>query len=96
MAKTYVWEFKEEIRNENDGEGAEEILHTVKLTCSMLLGKAVITIDGDEYDISTKPFALRGTEQMFRLGELPAVVEFPRNGEPVVKVNGEALKRLSA
>ena len=63
MAKNYKWEFNE--TNENN----EEILHSVSLVCSMLTGKAIITIDGDEYDISVKPFSLRGTNQVFRLGD---------------------------
>ncbi|MBQ8818811.1 MAG: hypothetical protein IJZ83_09545 [Clostridia bacterium] len=88
MAKNYKWEAKE------IGENGEEIIHTVSLICSMLTGKAVITIDGDEYDISVKPFGLRGTNQMFRLGESPAVIEFPKKGEPTVTVDGERLSSL--
>ena len=87
MAKTYTWEIKEEIQNEN--EEIETVLHTVKLICSPTLGKAIINIDGDEYDISTGPFKLKGTNQMFRLGELPAVVDFPKKGDPTVTINGE-------
>ena len=88
MAKNYKWEAKE------IDENGKEILHTVSLVCSMLTGKAVITIDGDEYDISVKPFGLRGTNQMFRLGESPAVIEFPKKGEPTVTVDGERLSSL--
>ena len=88
MAKNYKWEAKE------IDENGEEIIHTVSLVCSMLTGKAVITIDGDEYDISVKPFGLRGTNQMFRLGESPAVIEFPKKGEPTVTVDGERLSSL--
>ena len=88
MAKNYKWEAKE------IDENGKEIIHTVSLVCSMLTGKAVITIDGDEYDISVKPFGLRGTNQMFRLGESPAVIEFPKKGEPTVTVDGERLSSL--
>ena len=70
MAKKYNWEIKETL------EGGEEKLHTVSLLCSTFTGKAVITIDGDEFDISVKPFSLRGTNQMFRLGEEAAVSDF--------------------
>jgi YbbR domain-containing protein len=55
--------------------------------------KAVITIDGDEYDISVKPFALRGTSQIFRLGEQAAVIDFPKKGEPTVTVDGVQVAR---
>ncbi|MBR4013764.1 MAG: hypothetical protein IKJ00_05650 [Clostridia bacterium] len=88
MAKNYKWEAKE------IDENGKEIIHTVSLVCSMLTGKAVITIDGDEYDISVKPFGLRGTNQMFKLGESPAVIEFPKKGEPTVTVDGEKLSSL--
>ena len=87
MAKKYDWEVKEIL------EEGEEKLHTVSLTCSMLTGKAVITIDGDEYDISVKPFALRGTSQIFRLGEQAAVIDFPKKGEPTVTVDGVQVAR---
>lgn len=88
MAKNYKWEAKE------IDENGKEIIHTVSLVCSMLTGKALITIDGDEYDISVKPFGLRGTNQMFRLGESPAVIDFPKKGEPTVTVDGERLSSL--
>ena len=88
MAKNYKWEAKE------IDENRKEIIHTVSLVCSMLTGKALITIDGDEYDISVKPFGLRGTNQMFRLGESPAVIEFPKKGEPTVTVDGVRLSSL--
>ena len=88
MAKNYKWEFNE--TNENN----EEILHSVSLVCSMLTGKAIITIDGDEYDISVKPFSLRGTNQVFRLGDLPAVIDFPKKGEPKLTVEGQVVDKL--
>ena len=87
MAKKYEWEVIE------TPEGGEQVTHTVSLVCSMLTGKAIITIDGDEYDISVKPFSLRGTNQVFRLGEEAAVVDFPKKGEPTVTVSGEKIPR---
>lgn len=87
MAKKYKWEIPETDENGN------EVVHTVALTCSYLTGKAIVAIDGDEYDISVKPFALRGTNQIFRLGESPAVLDFPKKGEPTVTVDGESIKK---
>ncbi len=78
MAKKYTWEVEETL--EEGGTAS----HTVTLCCSMISGKAKVSIDGDEYDISTKPFALRGTEQVFRLGEAPAVLTFPKKGQPTL------------
>jgi hypothetical protein len=83
MAKNYLWSISLE------GEDGASVEHTVKLTCSFFTGKAIITIDGDEYDISTKPLSLRGTNQMFRLGEDAAVIDFPKKGAPSVTVGGE-------
>ncbi|MBQ9112115.1 MAG: hypothetical protein IJY08_00880 [Clostridia bacterium] len=85
MAKKYEWEVKEALE-----EGGEKT-HTVSLVCSMLTGKAVITIDGDEFDISVKPFSLRDTNQVFRLGEEAAVIDFPKKGDPTVTVGGEVI-----
>ncbi|MBE6536252.1 MAG: hypothetical protein E7677_06525 [Ruminococcaceae bacterium] len=85
MAKKYTWKITESV------ESGESVEHTVKLTCSFITGKALINIDGDEYDISVKPFSLRGTSQVFRLGEEAAVVEFPKKGEPRVLVEGELI-----
>lgn len=87
MAKKYNWEIKETLEN------GEEKLHSVSLVCSMLTGKAFITIDGDEFDISVKPFSLRGTNQIFRLGEEAAVIDFPKKGTPTVTVGGELIPR---
>ena len=47
-------------------EGEE---HKVCLEYSMLFGKAIIEINGDRFDISTSPFKLRGSSQVFKLGE---------------------------
>lgn len=87
MAKQYEWEI-----NEPGEDGAEDVLHKVSLRCSMLLGKAVVTIDGTAFDISTKPFALRGTSQMFRLGEMAALLAFPKKGEPDVVIDGVCVR----
>ena len=65
MAKKLTWSA------EMEGEK-----HTVSLTYSTLSGKAVITIDGDTFDISTKPFRLRGTNQAFKLGDEKAVAVY--------------------
>ncbi len=85
MAKKYTWKISE------PQENAEPIEHSVTLTCSFITGKALINIDGDEYDISVKPFSLRGTSQVFRLGEEAAVIEFPKKGDPRVLVEGELI-----
>ena len=86
MAKKYHWEIKE--NTEENGE----VLHNVSLVCSKLTGKAVITIDGDEYDISAKPFSLSGTNQMFRLGEMAAIIDFPKKGDPDIVIDGVCVR----
>ena len=88
MAKKYTWKITEPTEN---GDAVE---HTILLTCSFITGKTLISIDGDEYDISVKPFSLRGTSQVFRLGEEAAVIEFPKKGEPRVLVEGELIQRV--
>ena len=88
MAKKYTWKINE------PQENAEPVEHTVTLSCSFITGKALIGIDGDEYDISVKPFSLRGTSQVFRLGEEAAVIEFPKKGEPRVLVEGEIIQTV--
>ena len=88
MSKTYHWEIPEVAE-----EGGEELLHTVCLTCSPITGKAVVTIDGTTFNISEKPFRLRGTSQMFRLGELPALLEVPKKGAPNILVDGKPAER---
>ena len=87
MAKNYKWEVSETL------ESGNQTVHNISLVCSMISGKAIITIDGDEYDISVKPFSLRGTNQVFRLGEEAAVINFPKKGEPTVTVGGEIIER---
>ena len=96
MAKKYDWKYTEEVTLEpEDGiEGEAEsktVEHTVSLICSMLSGKAIVTIDGDEFDISVGFMKLRGTNQVFRLGETAAVLDFPKKGEPRVIVDGKEL-----
>ena len=56
MAKQYEWEI-----NESGEDGAEDVLHKVSLRCSMLLGKAVVTIDGTAFDISTNKIFVTGS-----------------------------------
>ena len=77
MAKKLVWKI------DTDGEG-----HEVSLEYSMLIGKAIINIDGDSFDISTGFLRLRGTSQVFRLGESPAILDFPKKGKPDVIFDG--------
>lgn len=70
----------------------EEVEHKVALTYSMLFGKAVITIDGDEFDISTGFGKLRGTNQLFKLGESAAIIDFPKKGAPEIYIDGVGVK----
>lgn len=89
MAKLYTWNVNEPEIDDESGEATGKIIeHTVTLRCSLLWGKAVVTIDGSEFDISTRPFGLRGTNQMFRLGELAAMLDFPKKGHPTITVDG--------
>lgn len=87
MAKLYKWEINEP----STEEGGEDMLHTVTLKASNLTGKAIVTIDGAEFDISVRPFALKGTSQMFRLGEMPALLKFSKKGAPAVVIDGERI-----
>ena len=77
MAKKIDFDIKLE-----DGE------HKVSLVYSYFTGKAIVTIDGDEFDISTGFMKLRGTNQVFKLGEDAAILDFPKNGKPDVIING--------
>ena len=81
MAKKLSWEVT-----------LEEVEHKVSLTYSMLFGKAVITIDGDEFDISTGFGKLRGTNQLFKLGESAAIIDFPKKGAPEIYIDGVGVK----
>ena len=90
MAKKYYWEIPE---NETDIETGEEtgniITHKIELTCSNLTGKVIINIDGDSFNISEKPFSIKKMEQMFRLGEMPAMISFDKKGVPFIKIDNE-------
>ena len=90
MAKKYYWEISE---NETDIETGEEtgnvITHKIELTCSNLTGKILISIDGTKFDISEKPFSLKKVEQVFRLGEMPAMLRFDSKGVPTITVDNE-------
>ena len=77
MAKKIDFDIKLE-----DGE------HKVSLVYSYFTGKAIVTIDGDEFDISTGFMKLRGTNQVFKLGEDAAILDFPKKGKPDVIING--------
>ncbi len=77
MAKKLNWKI------EIDSE-----VHTVSLEYSMFTGKAIVEINGDRFDISTGLLKLRGTSQVFRLGESQAILDFPKKGKPDVIVNG--------
>ena len=90
MAKIYTWETTETTICE-ETEEEMTVTHTVSLRVSFLTGKAKITIDGTEFDISTRPMGLRGTSQMFRLGEQAALLDFPKKGAPNILVDGEPL-----
>ena len=95
MAKKFYWEYCED---ETDAETGEEtgntITHTISLSCSYISGKAIVTIDGTEFDISEKPFSLKGTEQVFRLGDSAAILRFEK-GAPTITVNNEILAPIS-
>ncbi|MBE6667311.1 MAG: hypothetical protein E7607_03260 [Ruminococcaceae bacterium] len=91
MAKNYSWEIEEQVLN-IETEKEETVIHKVSLLCSNLSGKAIITIDGTEFDISTKPFGLKGTNQVFRLGEMAAIIDFPKKGEPDIVIDGRYVR----
>ena len=96
MAKKYYWEIPE---NETDIETGEEtgnvITHKIELVCSNLTGKILITIDGTQFNISEKPFSIKKMEQMFRLGELPALISFNNQGSPVIRIDNENYSPIS-
>ena len=91
MAKTYNWEI-EELTTNIETEAEETVIHKVSLVYSNLTGKAVITIDGDEFNISSRPFGLKGTNQVFRLGDMAAIIDFPKQGEPDIVVDGKYVR----
>ena len=86
MAKNYSWEIEEQVTN-IETEAEETVIHKVSLLCSNLSGKAIITIDGTDFDISVRPFGLKGTNQVFRLGEMAAIIDFPKKGEPDIVID---------
>ena len=91
MAKNYSWEIEEQVTN-IETEKEETVIHKVSLLCSNLSGKAIITIDGTDFDISVKPFGLKGTNQVFRLGDMAAMIDFPKKGEPDIVVDGKYVR----
>ena len=68
--------------------------HEITLDYAMLFGKAIIKIDGDSFNISTGLFRLRGTSQIFRLGESQAIINFPKKGKPSIVFDGEVVEPL--
>lgn len=95
MAKKYTWEYSEpETDMETGEETGNTLTHTIALTCSYLSGKAIVTIDGTEFDISEKPFSLKGTEQVFRLGDSAALLRFEKDA-PTITVDNEILAPIS-
>jgi hypothetical protein len=94
MAKKINWEYSEPEFDFETGEETGNILtHTISLCYSYVSGKAVVTIDGTAFDISVRPFALKGTEQVFRLGESAALLRFTKP-TPTVTVDNEELKAI--
>lgn len=90
MAKKYYWEIEEEETDMESGEPTGNMLtHKVELLCSYLTGKAIITINGIKFNISEKPFALKGTQQMFKLGSMPAMLSFNKKGAPTINVDNQ-------
>ena len=92
MAKKYYWEIEEPEYNEETGEPTGNIVtHNISLVCSRITGKAIVTIDARTFNISEKPFSLSGVEQMFRLGEMAALLSFPKKGAPTITVDGRII-----
>ncbi len=93
MAKKYYWEIEEAECDMESGEPTGNTLkHKVELVCSNLTGRAVITINGTKFDISEKPFSLRGTQQMFRLGDMPAQISFNKKGAPTITADNQVFE----
>ena len=94
MAKKINWEYSEpELDLETGEETGNTLTHTISLCYSYVSGKAIVTIDGTEFDISVRPFSLKGTEQVFRLGESAALLRFAKP-VPTVTVDNEELKAI--
>lgn len=95
MAKKYYWEIDEKETDLESGELTGNIrTHKIELTCSNLTGKAIIIINGTEFNISEKPFSLSGTEQIFKLGDMAAVLSFNKKGAPTVTVDNKTLEGI--
>ena len=93
MAKKYYWEIEEAETDLETGEPTGNMLtHKVELVCSRITGKAIVTINGVKFDISEKPFSLGGTEQIFRLGDMPALLSFKKKGDPTITVDGNIIE----
>ncbi len=89
MAKKYYWEIEEPETDIESGEATGNMItHKVSLLCSRISGKAIVSINGIEFNISEKPFSLGGTEQVFRLGEMAALLSFPKKGSPTITIDG--------
>ena len=94
MAKKLYWEYSESETDIESGEATGNIItHTLSLSYSYFSGKAIVEIDGASFNISERPFSLRGTEQMFRLGESAALLRF-ESGEPTITVDNEKLSSI--
>ena len=94
MAKKLYWEYSEPETDIESGEPTgNTVTHTISLTYSYFSGKAIVEIDGASFNISERPFSLRGTEQMFRLGENAALLRF-ESGEPSITVDNEKLSSI--
>ena len=97
MAKKYYWEIEEEETDLESGELTGSIkTHKVELVCSNFSGKAIVTINGLKFDISEKPFSLAGTEQMFKLGDMAAVLSFKKKGAPTITVENKTIEATKA
>lgn len=92
MGKKYYWEIEEAETDAESGELTGNMLtHRVELICSKLTGKAIITINGTRFDISEKPLCLGGTQQVFRLGDMPAQITFNKKGAPTITVDNKEI-----
>ena len=95
MAKKINWEYSEpELDLETGEETGNTLTHTISLCYSYVSGKAIVTIDGTEFDISVRPFSLKGTEQVFRLGDSAALLRFEKDA-PTITVDNEVLTPIS-
>ena len=91
MAKKLYWEYSEPETDIETGEATgNTVVHTVSLSYSYLSGKAVVSIDGTDFNISERPLALKGTEQLCRIGDSPALLRF-EGKMPTITVENETL-----